>query len=84
MRVIYLCHVHAGRFVFQCKFNRFVISANFSLEVLQKLPVEIETGVYFGWAKVDNGDVHKAVLSIGWNPFYGNKEKSVVSSNDSK
>lgn len=38
----------------------------------------METGVYFGWASVDSGDVHKAVLSIGWNPFYENKEKSMV------
>lgn len=54
------------------------VSANFALEVVQKLPPAMETGVYIGWAKVDNGDVHKAVLSIGWNPFYANKEKSVV------
>lgn len=53
-------------------------SANFALDVVQKLPPGIETGVYIGWAKVDSGDVHKAVLSIGWNPFYANKEKSVV------
>lgn len=56
------------------------LSANFALDVVQKLPADIETGVYFGWAKVDDGNVHKAVLSIGWNPFYGNNEKSVVSS----
>lgn len=52
--------------------------ANFPLEVVQQLPQDIQTGIYFGWAKVDNGDVHKMVMSIGWNPFYDNKEKSMV------
>lgn len=60
--------------------THFDLSANFPLDVVQKLPNDIETGVYIGWAKVDRGEVYKAVLSIGWNPFYGNKEKSVVSS----
>lgn len=67
---------------FPFPFNHYELSANFALDVVQKLPVDIETGVYFGWAKVDKGEVYKAVLSIGWNPFYGNKEKSVVSSID--
>ena len=26
--------------------------------------------------QVDGGDVHKMVLSMGWNPFYGNTKKS--------
>lgn len=52
--------------------------ANVPQEVVQQLPAELETGVYFGWANVENGEVHKAVLSIGWNPFYDNKEKSMV------
>lgn len=52
--------------------------ANVSQDVVQQLPDELKTGVYFGWANVENGDVHKAVLSIGWNPFYDNKEKSMV------
>lgn len=51
--------------------------ANFSLDAVKSLPESLETGVYYGWANVSNGDVHKMVLSIGWNPFYGNKEKSV-------
>lgn len=51
--------------------------ANFSLEAVKSLPESLDTGVYYGWASVSNSDVHKMVLSIGWNPFYGNKEKSV-------
>lgn len=52
--------------------------ANFPLDVVKNLPEDLSAGIYFGWANVDNGDVHKAVLSIGWNPFYDNKEKSMV------
>ena len=37
------------------------------------------TGVYYGWASVDGGDIHKMVMSIGWNPYYKNKTKSMVS-----
>eukprot|EP00099_Drosophila_melanogaster_P012892 NP_001287218.1 uncharacterized protein Dmel_CG2846, isoform B [Drosophila melanogaster] len=52
-------------------------TANFPLEVVKSLPESLPTGAYYGWANVDNGPVHKMVLSIGWNPFYNNKEKSV-------
>lgn len=51
--------------------------ANFPLEVVKSLPESLPTGAYYGWANVDNGPVYKMVLSIGWNPFYNNKEKSV-------
>ncbi|XP_017081801.1 putative riboflavin kinase [Drosophila eugracilis] len=52
-------------------------TANFPLEVVKSLPESLETGVYYGWANVDGGPVYKMVLSVGWNPFYNNKEKSV-------
>ncbi|KAH8277271.1 hypothetical protein KR026_008249 [Drosophila bipectinata] len=52
-------------------------TANFPLEVVKALPDSLPTGAYYGWANVNNGEVHKMVLSIGWNPFYNNKEKSV-------
>ncbi|EOB05887.1 Riboflavin kinase, partial [Anas platyrhynchos] len=52
--------------------------ANFSDQVVESFPSDIPTGVYYGWASVGNGDVHKMVLSIGWNPFYKNIKKSVV------
>lgn len=52
-------------------------TANFPEEVVAKLPASFSTGVYFGWAKVDDGEVHKMVMSIGWNPFYKNKKKSM-------
>lgn len=53
-------------------------TANFSREIIKELPENICTGVYYGWAKVDNSPIiDKMVMSIGWNPFYKNKEKSM-------
>ncbi|NXS78540.1 RIFK kinase, partial [Erpornis zantholeuca] len=52
-------------------------TANFSEQVVESFPSDISTGIYYGWACVGNGDVHKMVLSIGWNPFYKNIKKSV-------
>lgn len=65
------------KYIFQCVFFYFV--ANYPLEVVKSLPDAIQPGVYYGWANVDNGPVYKMVMSIGWNPFYDNKEKSMVS-----
>jgi hypothetical protein len=48
------------------------------------LPVDVATGVYYGWAKVDNGSLQKMVMSIGWNPFYKNEKKSMVSGGSDK
>lgn len=54
-------------------------TANFSHEVVEALPKDLETGIYFGWSHLENEDqVRKAVISIGWNPFYDNTKKSVV------
>lgn len=52
-------------------------TANFEPHVVKELPVELETGVYFGWAQIDNGAIHKMVMSVGWNPYYKNVEKSM-------
>lgn len=54
-----------------------VISANFDIEVVKKLPASLDTGIYYGWAKVDTSPVYKMVVSIGWNPYYDNQTKSV-------
>ncbi|XP_023799399.1 riboflavin kinase isoform X3 [Cyanistes caeruleus] len=54
-----------------------ISTANFSEQVVESFPSDIPTGIYYGWACVGNGDVHKMVLSIGWNPFYKNIKKSV-------
>lgn len=46
-------------------------------ETIQLLPDDISTGIYFGWANVDCGEVRKMVMSIGWNPYYKNEVKSM-------
>lgn len=53
--------------------------ANFPDSVVDNLPADINTGIYYGWACVGNGDVYKMVMSIGWNPYYKNTKKSMVS-----
>ncbi|XP_013385009.1 riboflavin kinase [Lingula anatina] len=52
-------------------------TANYPENVVEHLPKEVEGGVYFGWANVDNGPVHKMVMSIGYNPYYHNKMKTM-------
>ena len=57
-------------------------TANFNEEVVAALPNDLETGIYFGWTNLEGDENHKnrkAVISIGWNPFYDNSKKSVVS-----
>lgn len=53
--------------------------ANFDENVEKLLPAEVLSGVYFGWAQVENGPVYKMVMSIGWNPFFKNEKRSIVS-----
>lgn len=54
--------------------------ANFPDSVVENLPADISTGIYYGWARLSHGDVYKMVMSIGWNPYYKNTKKSMVSS----
>ena len=58
-------------------------TANFNQEVVDNLPDHLETGIYFGWTHLegDGEKVRKAVVSIGWNPYYENSKKSVVRDN---
>lgn len=51
--------------------------ANFDIEVVKNLPPSLDTGIYYGWAKVDDSPVYKMVMSIGWNPYYDNQTKSM-------
>ncbi|CAI5650179.1 unnamed protein product [Oreochromis niloticus] len=53
-------------------------TANFPDSVVDNLPADINTGIYYGWACVGNGDVYKMVMSIGWNPYYKNTKKSMT------
>lgn len=52
-------------------------TANFPENVIDTLPDDISTGVYFGYGAVDSGPVYKMVMSIGWNPYYQNEKKSM-------
>ncbi|KAG8595810.1 hypothetical protein GDO81_001639 [Engystomops pustulosus] len=52
-------------------------TANFPEHVVDGLPCDLDTGIYYGWGCVGNGDIYKMVMSIGWNPFYKNTKKSV-------
>ncbi|XP_026332132.1 putative riboflavin kinase [Hyposmocoma kahamanoa] len=52
-------------------------TANYSLEVVKRMPKNVIPGVYYGWAQVDSGAVYKMVANVGWCPFYQNKEMSV-------
>lgn len=52
-------------------------TANYPDKVVDSLPPDLKTGIYFGWAQVDSGPVYKMVMSIGWNPFFKNMKKSM-------
>ncbi|XP_060072812.1 riboflavin kinase-like [Ylistrum balloti] len=52
-------------------------TANYPEDVVERLPQEIQGGVYYGWANVDNGTVFKMVMSIGNNPYYKNEKRSM-------
>lgn len=55
-----------------------IISANFPENVVEKLPKEVNCGIYYGWASVNEGPVFKMVMSVGWNPYFKNEKKSMV------
>jgi len=52
-------------------------TANFADHVVSQLPQNFPCGVYYGWANVDNGTVHKMVMSVGWNPQFHNTRKTM-------
>ena len=52
-------------------------TANFAEDVVNNLPDTLETGIYYGWSRVDNGEIYKMVMSVGWNPYYKNEKKSM-------
>eukprot|EP00092_Neocalanus_flemingeri_P010383 GFUD01011191.1.p1 GENE.GFUD01011191.1~~GFUD01011191.1.p1 ORF type:complete len:156 (-),score=51.38 GFUD01011191.1:72-539(-) len=52
-------------------------TANFSEEVIDNLPQELVGGIYFGFAKVDEGPVFDMVMSVGYNPFYNNEKRAM-------
>ncbi|KAG7546696.1 Riboflavin kinase domain bacterial/eukaryotic [Arabidopsis suecica] len=52
-------------------------TANLSTKDYADELVEHPSGVYFGWAGLATRGVFKMVMSIGWNPYFNNKEKTI-------
>ncbi|KAG7964131.1 hypothetical protein I3843_09G153400 [Carya illinoinensis] len=52
-------------------------TANLSTEGYSALLSEHPSGVYFGWAGLSTRGVFKMVMSIGWNPYFDNTEKTI-------
>ena len=57
----------------------FFFPANLSTEGHSSLLSEHPSGVYFGWAGLSTRGVYKMVMSIGWNPYFNNTKKTIVS-----
>uniref|UniRef100_G3S864 riboflavin kinase n=1 Tax=Gorilla gorilla gorilla TaxID=9595 RepID=G3S864_GORGO len=51
--------------------------ANFPEQVVDNLPADISSGIYYGWASAESRDGQKMVVSIRWNPYYENTKKSM-------
>ena len=44
---------------------------------VQAVLAETVTGIYCGWASIgESPEIYQMVMSIGWNPFYKNTEKT--------
>lgn len=52
-------------------------TANLPLDSLGERADAMDSGIYFGWATVDGDGPYKMVMSVGWNPFYKNKHKTI-------
>ena len=54
-------------------------TANLADDVVHSLPPELINGVYYGWASVGkkSSEVFPAVMSLGWNPHFSNKKRSL-------
>ncbi|KAG4306462.1 hypothetical protein PORY_000450 [Pneumocystis oryctolagi] len=57
-------------------------TANISEENIPKFFSKTESGIYYGWGRVDiddenDNDIYPMVMSIGWNPYYNNEKRSV-------
>ncbi|KAK6917470.1 Haloacid dehalogenase-like hydrolase [Dillenia turbinata] len=52
-------------------------TANLSTEAYAAVLSEHPSGVYFGWAGLSTRGIYKMVMSIGWNPYFNNTEKTI-------
>ncbi|EEB09625.1 riboflavin kinase Fmn1 [Schizosaccharomyces japonicus yFS275] len=51
-------------------------TANILESAVQELLKERESGVYYGFAQVADGEVYPMVMSVGWNPYYNNEKRT--------
>jgi HAD superfamily hydrolase (TIGR01509 family) len=52
-------------------------TANLDAVSLRGALAEAVTGIYAGWASIGgDGEVYPMCMSVGWNPVFGNKEKT--------
>ncbi|XP_037700840.1 riboflavin kinase-like [Choloepus didactylus] len=54
-------------------------TAHFPEQVVDNLPADISTGIYCVSASVGSRDIHKMVVSTGWNPYFKNTKKFMES-----
>jgi FAD synthase len=52
-------------------------TANLPADRFEKEISDLKTGVYFGWCSL-RGVAYKTVMSIGYNPTFGNVSKTIV------
>ncbi|GAB2212827.1 hypothetical protein Droror1_Dr00020822 [Drosera rotundifolia] len=52
-------------------------TANLSADGYSDFLSEHPSGVYFGWAGLPRRGIYKMVMSIGWNPYFDNPEKTI-------
>ncbi|PSS24689.1 Riboflavin kinase [Actinidia chinensis var. chinensis] len=52
-------------------------TANLSTDGYSTVLSEHPSGVYFGWAGLSTRGIYKFVMSIGWNPYFNNAEKTI-------
>lgn len=47
-------------------------------QAVNMIPPDFKIGVYYGIAQVDESPFYKMVMSVGYNPFYKNKNMTAV------
>ncbi|XP_047069152.1 bifunctional riboflavin kinase/FMN phosphatase-like isoform X2 [Lolium rigidum] len=52
-------------------------TANLPADKFSDILSEHTSGVYFGWAGLRKQGIYKMVMSIGWNPYFHNSEKTI-------
>lgn len=55
-----------------------IATANLPENIAAEASKHLETGIYYGWARVLSLDdqVYPMVMSYGWNPYYKNEKRS--------